>query len=149
MDPKEELWVKGLKEGRAMRLLPRGGSMIPFVRAGDLVTIVPGKPCRVGDVILCRRDGNLVLHRVVGKKDGKIITKGDALGYADGPVAPQDILGQAVFAERSGVTRSLDSLGSRLLGLAFSLTVSRVPKLMGILAAVKRLGRERLGLAGL
>jgi hypothetical protein len=148
MDPKEELWVQGLREWGAMRFRPLGGSMIPFLRAGDIVTIVPGKPCRVGDIALWRQNGNLMLHRVVGKKCGSVFTKGDATDRLDSPVSSQDILGRAVSLERRGVTRPLDSLGSRLLGLAFCLTVSWVPKLVALLAAAKSLGREKLGLTG-
>jgi hypothetical protein len=148
MDSKLSLWCQGLQQGKTMRFQPLGGSMIPCLRAGDVVTIVPGKGCRVGDVVLYRQNGDLVLHRVVGKRGGRVITKGDALGGMDKPVAPGEILGRAVSFERRGVSRSLDSWSSRFLGLAFCLTVSWAPKLMAILAAVKRLGRERLGLAG-
>jgi len=125
------------------------GSMSPAIRIGDKVALVPGRQCRAGDIILYRRGNRLMLHRVVGKWRGVVITKGDALDQVDEPVTLRDILGRAVSRERGGVTHSLDSLWSRFLGLAFCLTVSWVPKLMAILAAVKRLGCERLGLAGL
>jgi signal peptidase I len=128
--------------------LGRGGSMVPWLRQGDAVTVVPAARCRVGDVILYSRGEVLVMHRVVGKIGGRIIAKGDAVGRLDPPITPQDIIGLAVSIKRHGKKRSLDSLGSRLGGLAFSLTVSWIPKSLPFLAAVKRLGREKLGLGG-
>jgi hypothetical protein len=120
--------------------------MIPFIRAGDTVTIVPAAEGRLGDIVLLFQRDRWVLHRVVAKAAGQIITKGDALGQLDEPVTVQDICGRAVSLERGGKVRSLDSLASRLLGLAFSLTVSRVPNLISLLAAAKRLAREGLGM---
>jgi hypothetical protein len=146
MDIKEELWRQGLDHGVNMRFSPLGGSMVPTLRQGDVVTIKPGQGCRIGDLILFERGAGLVLHRVVAKLNGAIFTKGDALPYRDAMICPQDILGKAISRERRGKERPLDSLTARLLGLAFCLTSACVPGSMKILAAVKRLGREKLGL---
>jgi hypothetical protein len=150
MDIRDELWLEGLRQGHAMRLRPLGSSMVPFLRAGDIVTIAPSQKCRLGDIILYRRDDGTVMHRVVMKFADRIITKGDALRQIDPGVLPQDIYGRAVAYERHGKKQALDSLGSRLLGMAFSLTVARVPGLFGLLGAMKRYwcsGRDRLSLS--
>ncbi len=148
MDLKEELWLAGLLQGRTMRFRPRGRSMTPLLRDGDVVTIAPGKRCRIGDVVLFRIGEALILHRVVAKFSGRVGTKGDALGRLDATVTPRDILGRAIRRERCGKERSLESLEARLLGLALCLTISWVPKLVDILCAVRRVGREKLGLQG-
>jgi hypothetical protein len=122
--------------------------MIPVLRDGDVVTIVPEKRCRLGDIVLFRRGDALLLHRVVAKFSGRVVTKGDALGGLDFRVAPQDILGRAVWRERRCQKRSLDSLEARLVGLAFCLTLSWIPVLFKILHAMLRLTRKKLGLDG-
>jgi hypothetical protein len=121
-----------------MRLRPLGSSMVPFMRAGDIVTIAPSRRCRIGDIVLYRRDDGTVMHRVVMKFADRIITKGDALRQTDPPVFPHNICGRAVAYERQGKKHAIESLGSRFLGLAFSLTVSQVPGLLRLLVAMKR-----------
>lgn len=138
MDLKEALWLKGLQQGWVMRFRPQGGSMLPFLRPGDVVSICPGKSCRPGDIILWQTGPALVLHRVVVKQNGGLLTKGDFLGYLDSPVAPEQILGRAVARERQGRLRRLDNFWQRWLGLAFSLTVPLVPGLLALADSVKR-----------
>ena len=130
-----------------MRLRPLGGSMVPFLRAGDIVTVAPDRECRVGDIVLWQAGEALVLHRVVIKKDGRIVSKGDALGRLDAPLTREQILGRAVARERGGRVRLLDTFGRRWLGLAFSFTVPLVPGLIPLLASVKRGMRAVLGRA--
>lgn len=141
-----ELWGRQLPKGQLLRLRSRGGSMIPALREGDVVTVIAQKKCRLGDIILYRQGDSLVMHRVVAKSATRIITKGDAVGKLDRPITSQDIWGWAVSFERHGKVHPLNSLASRLVGLAFSLTVPWIPKSLSILAAVKRLGRNKLGL---
>ncbi len=148
MHSKVELWREALEAKQFMVSQPRGGSMIPFLRPGDAVTVVPGKRCRVGEVILYSRGDLLVVHRVVAKFGGRIFTKGDAAAQLDPPITARDIIGRAVSSERNGKKYPQDSLGSRFWGLAFSLTVAWIPQSLQMLAAVKLLGREKLGLAG-
>jgi len=138
MDFKEALWLQGLKQGWVMRFRPQGGSMIPFLRQGDTVSICPGKSCRPGDIILWQAGDALVLHRVVVKKNGWLITKGDSLGRLDSPVPQEQILGRAVARERDGRLCPLNIFMQRWLGLAFSLTVPLVPGLMSLLRTVNR-----------
>lgn len=147
MDPKEELWLQGLRQGRTMRFRPLGGSMIPFIRPEDVVTIVPEKQCHAGDVVLVHRDDALLLHRVVAIFSGRIITKGDALPLLDLPVSPHDILGRAVRLERQGRWRSLESFKSRLLGLTFNLTLSWLPGLLRRSLSLQKFWRGGLSLS--
>jgi hypothetical protein len=123
------------------------GSMVPFLRQGDLVKVMPYTCCQLGDIILWQRGESMVMHRVVCKFSNRIMTKGDAVAHFDTPVPIQNILGKATSRERDGKTSSLDSLGSRVMGLAFSLTISWSRGLLSILVAIKRFGRETLGLA--
>jgi hypothetical protein len=144
MDHKEELWLRGLRQGKTMRFRPLGGSMVPFIRPEDVVTIVPGKQCRTGDVVLVHRGEALLLHRVVGIFSGRIFTKGDALSRLDLQVDSRDILGRAVRLERQGQCRSLESLSSRLLGLAFNLAFSWLPGLVKRWLFLQKLWRREM-----
>jgi hypothetical protein len=136
MDPKEELWLEGLKQGRTMCFRPLGGSMGPFLRPGDVVTIAAG-PARVGDIVLAQLGDEMVLHRVVAKNGDRIITKGDALAHFDRPITGQQVLGRALTLERNRKISGLDSITARLCGLAFCLTLPFFPKVLSLLAKLK------------
>ncbi len=120
-----------------MRFRPLGGSMAPCLRAGDIVHICPGKNCQIGDIILWQQGDGLFLHRVLAKKNGCVITKGDSLSHQDGQVRKEQILGRAVTRERHGRISRLDHSGRRLLGLAWCL-LSLIPGLTVLLRKSKR-----------
>jgi hypothetical protein len=111
--------------------------MLPLLRPGDTVSIQPGKDCRVGDIILWRKGQALVLHRVVTRRNGRIITKGDSLSYLDAPVWPAQTLGRAVVRERHGRIKGLDHPGRRFLGLAWCL-LTWIPGLVVFLVTTRR-----------
>ena len=127
MNEQTALWLQGLRQGRAMRFLPAGGSMSPFFRGGDIVTIEPGSGCRVGEVVLRCHGYDFILHRVVAKSRDGVITKGDALSSFDFPDNSKNIWGRAVLRERQGRIRSLDTFWFRFIGMTFSLTVPMAP----------------------
>jgi hypothetical protein len=142
----QELWVSGLCQGRVMELRSMGASMLPALRSGDRVKIAPHQDCRLGDIILFRRGEALLLHRVVAKAQGVVITKGDAASRPDQAVPYPDILGRAIFRERQGKISSLDTFWSRSTGMAFSLMLFLVAGLRFFFTRVRRLGREQLGI---
>jgi hypothetical protein len=116
-----------LAEGLAVRLTVHGGSMSPWIRDGDVLTIVPregaGDP-RPGDVVAFRRPGGerLVVHRLVSRAPGGWIAHGDRCSAPDGFVAGSEVLGTVERVTR-GTRRRL--LPQGLLGLALS-TSSRI-----------------------
>jgi hypothetical protein len=95
-----------LGKGRPFRFKASGFSMVPFIRDGDVITILPlsGNRPRVGEVVTCihPETGGLVVHRVVGKKDGDYIIQGDSVSWADGLVPRTKILGCVSRVERDG-----------------------------------------------
>ena len=69
-----------LSEGKSFTFAPKGVSMLPLIRQGeDSVTISPANHAlKLYDVPLYRRkNGQFVLHRVVGLKNGKYVMCGD------------------------------------------------------------------------
>lgn len=94
------------ERGIAIRFKAHGGSMVPFIRSGDVVTVSPvgEKPVLLGEVVACRHPagGGLVVHRVVGRKKGVFLIKGDGHGRVDGWVDRDQVLGRVVRVEREG-----------------------------------------------
>lgn len=82
-----------LRAGLPVEVETRGGSMWPFVRAGDRVRIEPGKPVRVGDLVAYQRGGGLVVHRVTRVEATTIRTRGDAARVEEPPLPLSDVLG--------------------------------------------------------
>jgi len=91
-------------------------------------------------VLVYARGGRLWAHRLLARSpSGRfMLTKGDARGRPDAPLAPEDLVGRAVAVERAGRRTDLGSLGSRLAGLAVSLS-----------APAAALGRRLAASAGL
>jgi hypothetical protein len=90
-----------LARGEPVTFTARGASMRPFVRDGDRVTVSPAARARVGDLVLVGAGDSLgVVHRVLWARDGRYLTKGDALPAVDGWTS--HILGVVTRVERAG-----------------------------------------------
>jgi len=101
-----ELMQAVLEKSCRFRFSARGGSMVPFIHDGDILTLAPlaGRRPQVGAVVAYRDpDGTrLVVHRVV-RKDGRVYhIMGDGRGCTTELVSQEDILGQVVQVERAG-----------------------------------------------
>jgi len=76
-----------------------GESMHPALHAGDLCLVRRAAPVRVGDMILYREPAHAssVMHRVIGMKADRLVTRGDANPVADfSTLDPSDVVGPAV-----------------------------------------------------
>jgi signal peptidase I len=62
-----------------------GSSMVPSVRPNDLVVLRAQPSYRVNDVVAYRSTtlGAVVLHRIVGEEDGRVVVKGDNNSWTD------------------------------------------------------------------
>lgn len=67
-----------LAEGHDVKMVPKGVSMLPFIR-GDEDSVVLRKKniVRVGDIVLARFDGKYVMHRVVAVEGKSVTLMGD------------------------------------------------------------------------
>jgi len=92
--------------GASLRFQASGCSMFPFIKNGDVLTVSPldSASLRRGDVVAFSRPetGKLVVHRIVGKRDGLFLIKGDNAPEADGLVAKAGIAGLVTRVERNG-----------------------------------------------
>ena len=84
-------------------------SMAPLIQPGDEVRLVPPDAGRVqrGALVAFRRDGALVVHRVLSRTPDGLVTKGDALPDTDAPVEWRDLIGR-VTAIRTPRGRLVD-----------------------------------------
>ncbi len=105
--------------------------MWPWIKAGDLVRIVPiDGPLRRGDVVLIERSpGDLLLHRLMEHQEGQLRLQGDHRNEDDGWFDRSQAIGKLAAIERNGrairisrfralllsrMTRRADRLISRL-----------------------------------
>jgi len=89
--------------GRPFKVAVYGTSMFPFIRNGDVITITPFRSrIRRGRVIaFLRRDGRLIIHRVVKVLPDGVITKGDNLPETDTPLSFERIIGTVNTVHRN------------------------------------------------
>lgn len=95
------LFAELLWRGLPVSLRARGGSMWPFLRDGDVLTVLPlDRPARLGEVLAVRRGDELVVHRAVRVRGRFAELQGDALSRSDGSFAAADLLGRVVLLRR-------------------------------------------------
>lgn len=100
-----ELMTAVLAKGKPFRFQARGASMSPFIRSGDILTLVPvHRLIRCGEVIAFLRPdtARLTVHRVIGRGRKGFLLKGDNSGRCDGWVATDKIIGRVSRVERRG-----------------------------------------------
>jgi signal peptidase I len=140
-----------LEDGSGLRFSARGMSMSPFIRDGDVVEVQPigAAAIRCGDVVLYRNGGDhVIVHRVVqlDREDGHtmLVTRGDALACADGPICREQVLGRVVALERKERHIQVNTGLPRILGRLWIGLAPLSQRLYGVLAALKtRLRRSR------
>jgi hypothetical protein len=122
-----------------IRFQARGGSMRPFIRDGDTITVSPlPRPVpRFGEVVafLHPASRQVIVHRVIRRKNGQFWTKGDSVGEGEGPMEGSLLLGRVSHLERDGRPRRLGLGPERALIAA----VTRSPLIFRALRSVRRL----------
>lgn len=115
-DPVRELNLSGsrmsglmqavLEKNACFRFMAGGYSMTPFIRDKDIITVFPATGSRIGpgDIAACANflTDSVIVHRIIGKKDGEFIFKGDNCLNPDGRFAPDRIVGVVGLVERGG-----------------------------------------------
>jgi hypothetical protein len=101
-----ELAEEVLRSGGELRLRVTGSSMLPAVWPGDILSVRSQDVANAlpGDIVLLKRKGRLVSHRVVQRTlcQDRIqwVTRGDRLGYDDAPVFSHEVLGRVTAIVR-------------------------------------------------
>lgn len=117
---KLELATEVLVSG-GLRLQALGTSMLPAIWPGDVLSIEPksSQEMSPGDIVLVARQGRFFVHRLIGKRNGGWITRGDSLPQNDEPAAEIQVLGKVSLIHRKTgavVPKPQVSLFSRTLG---------------------------------
>lgn len=93
-----------LDQGRSARIIVTGTSMYPFLRENmDSVELSPARfdSLHKGSIVLIRRkNGEYVLHRVLRKKKECFFMAGDAQQWIEGPIYPEQLIAVATVVWR-------------------------------------------------
>jgi phage repressor protein C with HTH and peptisase S24 domain len=67
-------YIEKLQAGQTVSFRPRGNSMIPRIKSGELCTVEPVTldSISVGDVVLAKVNGSVYLHLVTGKRANQV-----------------------------------------------------------------------------
>ena len=102
----KELMQAVLRKNMPFRFRASGFSMAPFLKDGDLLTVIPfpDPPPGLGDVVafLHPINGRLAIHRIVARNKAGYRLKGDAADAADGMTPQANIIGIVRKVERNG-----------------------------------------------
>lgn len=97
-----------LNDGFTVRISTRGPSMFPLIMTGDKITISQGEYLGIGNLILFKRNNQMVCHRLVRVFEKQGIkyyqTRGDSFLNFDEPVTSDQILGRVIKIERENVS---------------------------------------------
>jgi signal peptidase I len=100
-----ELMAAVLAKGSSFRFAAAGFSMSPFIRNGDIITVIPPhKKIRFGDVVVFinPKNNKLTVHRVIHiSRDGYLV-QGDTNHASDGYITQTNILGRVICVEHRG-----------------------------------------------
>ncbi|MBN2391328.1 MAG: hypothetical protein JXR84_11415 [Anaerolineae bacterium] len=100
------IWLDAVTENLPgpMHLRVRGRSMLPTLRPGDEVVVNPvtAEALAPGDWVVVHSVQGAFLHRYLGWRHGRIITKGDGHRALDPSWPPDAVLGRVVGAQRGG-----------------------------------------------
>lgn len=97
-----------LRAGTSVRFKATGSSMMPVIRPGDTLTVVPcpGICVRPGQVICFRHGDEMRVHRVLSVKQDEnrisLSARGDAVNAFTETVRREDVLGLVTAAVRGG-----------------------------------------------
>ena len=136
-----ELMRAVLDRGVPFRFRAPGFSMFPFVKDGDVITVcrLTGGAPGIGRVVAFVHPGTakVVVHRVVGRKAGLYLTKGDNSPEPDAFVRREGMLGCVTKIERNG-RRVCLGLGVERVAIAVLSRRGLLPPLLLLLAWLAR-----------
>lgn len=113
-----------LESGGEFHLAPHGRSMLPTIRENtDTVILSTPIPIKKGDILLYKRkNGQVVLHRLISKKGSVLVFSGDAQNTKEFGITEADIIAKVTKIVRRGRKIAADSF---FLKLTYSLVACR------------------------
>lgn len=95
---------------RKFALKATGNSMRPILKQNDILYFKKLSNYKIGDLIVFKRKGKLISHRLVYKNKNIFITKGDNLVNHDGKINKKKILGKVYALKRKKIIIDIESL---------------------------------------
>ena len=98
-------WIMELQEGETVQFRPKGSSMEPLIKSGQLVTVVPWEDTWTltpGVIVLCMVNGAHYLHNVlqIEVRHGKLMFQiGNNKGGINGWITKDKIYGKVTEVE--------------------------------------------------
>ncbi len=122
-----------LKMGGEVTFKPNGTSMLPMLRPGkDSVTIKKEDKISRNDIVLyTRKNGQFVLHRVVGKRKDGYVMRGDNQWFFEKGISRQMIIGKMI-----AFTRNDRRIGCKNIGYRMYIALSKALWLFQIMKKV-------------
>ena len=116
-----------------------GTSMEPTLQTGDVVVVirrVGPEELSVGDIVVYRRGGSLVIHRVVSIGPSGLVTKGDNNWAPDPPVPYEAVAGKVLSV--GGATFRVPLVGYLTLLIRYSATSrAYLPTLLSLSSSLR------------
>ena len=149
-DTELSLFQDHLARGNQLRFRPKGGSMWPSIRSGDIVHVTPADQFSVDDILLYTRGESWFVHRLIrieasAGSQPRLILRGDALTSADPPIQQTAVLGRVFMIERGSRRIPVDSLfnkTSNVLCRTFRVRYIVLPWLYRYISRGKRLLKQ-------
>ena len=135
-----------LKSGKKISVTVTGNSMMPlFSHRRDSVVLEKAFVYKPKDIVLYLREGEKpVLHRIIGKKEGRYSMCGDNQEVAEYPILEEQILGRVCEFERKGRKVQTDNIVYRIYSFIWCLSLKHRKYLMYLpLKIVSRKGKRK------
>jgi hypothetical protein len=93
-------YIERLKKGETVQFRPRGNSMTGKIESGQLCTVAPVDPTElnVGDIILCKVNGNQYIHLIKARQEDRFQI-GNNRGRINGWIGVNGIYGKCIRVE--------------------------------------------------
>ncbi|MDH7487677.1 MAG: S24/S26 family peptidase [Anaerolineae bacterium] len=91
-----DLLRQQLAGGGTARLRVSGDSMAPLIGRGDEVIVEAAAvdELHIGDVVVFDSGNGLLMHRLLARQAGRLVTRGDRMATPDHPWASEQLLGR-------------------------------------------------------
>ena len=124
--------------GGSVKIKVTGYSMYPLISSHrDSVVLTKAEKIKKGDVPLYRREnGEYILHRLVGEKDGAYKARGDYEQKIEYPVYPNQVVAVATGFYRKGRYISCDSVLYKLYKVFWMNTAWLRPFFLKVIAII-------------
>lgn len=116
--------LKNISRNKRVSMAVLGDSMLPVLRSDDVVSFapVPYRKLGVNDIVLVKKNGKLLTHRIVYKSGRYAVTRGDNNEVSDGKIPPSSVFGKAVGLVRNNKKLALEE-AYNMQALAYSVAL--------------------------